>query len=134
MANNFVSMKAHLMRRGKRSIPGAIYVALLLVQGSPSDMEKLRTELWRQRPKERDGRYAVVDGRLLHLCGWTTCQVTANTINLAMDGLRSESGIASQLRDWPYDVSGWPAVPLSDAPSLWHVSPDQLGEIANARP
>lgn len=123
----------HPTRRGPGNDPNAIFLAKVLAKGLPPAMRKLRSMLWLGQPKERDGRYAVVDGALLHLAGWSTCRITADTMNLSLDNAVTDDGETMQLRQWPYDVSSWPALSLSDAPGAWHLPQDQW-EAARADP
>jgi len=109
--------------------PKAIFLVKTLATGSPEKMSKLLAMLLKNRPKERDGRYALVGRTLFHLAGWSTCPVTVSTMNASMDlDVPEEANDTMQLRQWPYDVSNWPSVVLSDAPGSWHIPRDQWEE------
>ncbi|HGM7334226.1 TPA: hypothetical protein ACKQCJ_000523 [Stenotrophomonas maltophilia] len=123
-------IQLHAPRPGSGNDPNAVFLAKVLTTGSPAVLSKLRSRLWEDRPKERDGRFAVVGHTLFHLAGWSTCQVTVNVMNASMDlDVPDEADETVQLRQWPYDVSGWPCVKLSDAPDPWHLPKDQWEEL-----
>lgn len=122
----------HAPRQGRGNDPKAIFVAKVITSGKPRELEALRKRLWTLRHDERDGRYAVVGHQLLHLAGWSTCRMTANTMNLSLDNETDPAdGDVVQLTAWPFDVSGCPSVALSDAPSDWHLPVDRLEECFN---
>ncbi len=109
----------HGAPRRRNNDPDAIFLALTVASGPLPAIRALYANVCRIRPHgARDGRFAIVDGALLHLAGWSTCQVTVNTVRACLD--HDISNGAVQLRHWPCNVSAWPAVVLSDAPGVWH--------------
>jgi len=119
----------HLHSRRPGNHSKAIFLAKTLATGSPEVLSELQSRLWKDRPNERDGRFAVVGRTLLHLAGWSTCPVTVSTVNASMNlDVPEEANDTMQLRQWPYDVSNWPSVALSDAPGSWHMPRDQWEE------
>ncbi len=125
-------IQLHHARHGRGNDPRAIFLAVEIESGLPAAMRKLRTRLWMMRPEERDGRFAVVGGQLLHLTGWCTCPVTADIMHRSLDSQLAK-GVARSMRllRWPYDVSGWPSIVLNDAPALWHMPADAHKEMSN---
>lgn len=117
----------HGARRSRNNDPNAIFLALTVARGPLAAIRALHANACRIRPLgAREGRFAVVDGALLHLAGWSTCQATVNTVQACLDHDISNGVV--QLRHWPCNVSAWPAVFLSDAPGVWHDAKYHPGE------
>jgi len=113
------AIQLHGSRRSASNDPRAIFLAMLVARGPRAAIRDLYANVCQIRPLgARDGRFAVVDGALLHLAGWSTCQATVNTVQACLD--HDISNGAVQLRHWPCNVSAWPVVVLSDAPGVWH--------------
>jgi|GEM_PF-5896811 len=105
-----------------------IYVAKVLVYGPNGRLRAMLAHAQLNRVVRRDGDYAVMGNRLLQLCGWTPCGMTAEAAAQA----NSESpGDVALLKSWPHDVSGWQQIRFSDAPSPLHMSPEVIEELSH---
>lgn len=108
-----------------------IYVAKALAYGPHRKLISFLAQAKLRGVVRRDGSYAIIGNRLLHLCGWTTCDITAQGVAQAnRENPDDVPGEVVLLGSWPHDVSGWQQVGLSDAPSPLHMPSEAVEELS----
>lgn len=114
----------------------AFYVTKVVESGRPRMLKRALGMALLAAKEQDNGQFAVIGNRLMHLCGWTPCHVTAKLMAAAIEGEdiaggQRTGGIVVVL-SWPCDVSAWPSAAFKDAPGRMHLPPDAMKELRYA--
>ncbi|HGM6720602.1 TPA: hypothetical protein ACKQC2_001457 [Stenotrophomonas maltophilia] len=108
----------------------AFYVAKVVRYGTNRELRHI-LNLYLERYPEETGEHAVIDNRLLHLCGWSAAEAVADIVATSMreEFQGPEEGDLVTVRMWPHNVDGWPAVLVLDAAGEMHLSPNLARDL-----